>query len=256
MKLAYRFLFCLLLSASALSLFGEDSYASFLRSVDEKMNFLGGDFAAQYDIKQDKPGEGSSLTTAALFRRDRKAQFLVLILEPEEDKGKGYLVVDGGIWFYDPKDRRYTFKDAKEAFRGTNARNSDFALSNLAGQYKVVGEGSEKLGIYPCRRLELEATTSEASFPKRSVWISEDRLVRMSRDYGQSGQLFRTVAYQYQVFQGHDVPAKVVMVDELKSKLIQGVTKKETTTLTVSKPSFSALPSTMFTKDYLERMSK
>jgi outer membrane lipoprotein-sorting protein len=256
MKPALRLLLCLLLSAIALGLYGEEDYASFLRQVDEKMNFLSGDFAAQYDIKQDKPGEGSSLTTAALFRRDRKAQFLVLILEPEEDKGKGYLVVDGGIWFYDPKDRRYTFKDAKEAFRGTNARNSDFALSNLAGQYKVTGESSEKLGIYPCTRLELEATTTDASFPKRSIWVSEDKLLRMSRDYGQSGQLFRTVAYQYQVFQGKSVPSKVVILDELKTKIIQGATKKETTTLTISKPSFQDLPSTMFTKDYLERMSK
>jgi hypothetical protein len=256
MKSFIRFLFFFLLSTTSLGLYGEEDYVSFLRQVDDRMNFLGGDFAAQYDIRQDKPGEGSTLTTAALFRRDRKAQFLVLILEPEEDKGKGYLVVDGGIWFYDPKDRRYTFKDAKEAFRGTNARNSDFALSNLAGQYKVVGESTEKLGIYPCRRLELEATTSDASFPKRSIWISEDKLVRMSRDYGQSGQLFRTVAYQYQVFQGKSVPAKVVIVDELKTKIIQGAAKKEMTTLTVSKPSFQDLPSTMFTKDYLERMSK
>jgi hypothetical protein len=251
-----RLIVTLLVASATLCLYAEEDYGAFLRAVDSRSNFLDNDFAAEYSIEQDKPGEGATVTKAALFRRDRKALFLVLLLEPLEDKGKGYLVVEGGIWFYDPKDRRFTFKDAKEAFRGTDARNSDFALSDLAGQYKVTGESKEKLGIFACRRLELEATTVDAPFPKRSVWISEDNAVRMSRDYGQSGQLFRTVAYQYQSFQGRYVPAKIVIVDELKKKVVQGKESKETTTLTVSRPSFADLPSSLFTKDYLERMSK
>ncbi len=234
----------------------QDQSIAVLRKVDEKTNFAENDFASEYAITQVKPGEGTTFNRAIVFRRDRRSQFLVLLVEPVEDKGKGYLMIEGGIWLYDPHDRRFTFTSAQDAFRNTNARNSDFALSNLAGYYRVEKTSKEKLGIFDCDKLDLVATSPDAPFPRKSIWVSQEMQIRLSREYSLSGQLLRTVAFQYQKFQGREVPAKVIIIDELKKKVIAGQEQKENTTIIVTKPSFAILPSELFTKDYLERISK
>jgi hypothetical protein len=246
-----------LLFLTCLGAFCEEDWKAFLGKVDDHTNFPDRDFSAEYSITQAKPGEGSSFTKAILFRRDRKSQFLVLIVEPVEDKGKGYLMIDGGIWLYDPKDRRFTFTSSQDAFRNTNARNSDFALSNLAGQYRVLEASKEKIGAFDCERLELQATTPDAPFPRKTIWVSSsDSALRMSKEYSLSGQLLRTVAFQYQKFSGRDVPSRVVIVDELKKKTINGKVEKEMTSIAIAKHSFAVLPNDLFTKSYLERISK
>lgn len=254
---SFAALFAAAVLVAPLALGAADSrYAALLKKADDHTNFADTDFSAEYTITQDKPGEGRTVTKAMAFRRDRKAQFLVLLVEPAEDKGKGYLMVEGGLWLYDPRDRRFTFTSAEDAFRNTNARNSDFALSNLAGLYEAIAGSKEKLGIYSCTKLELKAKSPAAPFPRKTVWISDDNAVRMFKDYSLSGQLLRTVAYQYQTLRGRDVPARIVIVDELKKKVIDGKEKKETTMISVAKPSFSDLPAELFTKDYLERTSR
>lgn len=241
----------------SLGLGAEGSQDPILKKVDDHTNFPDRDFSGEYTVTQKKPGEGSTITKAVVFRRDRTAQYLVLLVEPVEDRGKGYLMLEGGIWLYDPRDRRFTFTSSQDAFRNTNARNSDFALSNLAGQYHITSSSKEKLGIFDCDRFELEATTKDAPFPRKTIWVSTgDSALRMSKEYSLSGQLLRTVAYQYQRYQGRDVPAKVVIVDELKKKLVAGQAQKETTVIEVVKPSFESLPTELFTKEYLERISK
>ena len=90
--------------------------ASRLKRIDTLLSFTEGDFSAEYSIAQEKPGEGTSLSTAAVFRRDASGTYLILMLEPADEKGKGYLKVDDSLWFYDPVDRRFTFTSAKELF--------------------------------------------------------------------------------------------------------------------------------------------
>lgn len=246
----------MLVSLAAAGFCADGPWPAFLARVDDHTNFIDTDFSSEYAITQSKPGEGSSFTRAVVFRRDRNSEFLVLLVEPAEDKGKGYLMIEGGIWLYDPRDRRFTFTSSQDAFRNTNARNSDFAISKLAGQYRVDTASREKLGVFDCDRLELVATSPDAPFPRKTIWVSADYTIRMSREYSLSGQLLRTVAFQYQRTAGRDVPAKVVIIDELKKKLVAGKEQKETTTIVVTKPSFEKLPGNLFTKEYLERIAK
>lgn len=244
------FLFCLL------PLLAQAPGPAYLKKVDDHTNFADTDFSADYAITQVKPGEGTTFNRAVVFRRDRRSQFLVLLVEPVEDKGKGYLMIEGGIWLYDPKDGRFTFTSSQDAFRNTNARNSDFALSNLAGYYKVDRAAKEKLGIFDCDRIDLVAVSPDAPFPRKTIWVSADFALRMSKEYSLSGQLLRTVAFQYQRLSGRDVPSKVILIDELKKKTVAGAEQKETTTILITKPSFDVLPSNLFSKEYLARMGK
>lgn len=232
-------------------------YPAFLARVDKLVTFADTDFSAEYLIEKRDPGGAMSTTRAVIFRRDRDKEFLVLVLEPTVDKGKGYLKVGDNLWLYDPVDKSFTFTSAKERFENSSVRTSDFNGSNFSGDYKAVASKKEKLGKFDCTVLDLEATNDRVSFPKQRIWVSEDYLVRKVEDYSLSGQLMRTTAIPtYQQVEGRWVPLNLVIVDNMKSKKIAGRIEYERTTVTISKPSLKPLPDSVYTKDYLERVSQ
>lgn len=228
-----------------------------LKNADALVTFPDSDFSAVYSFVQETPGQGTSTKEAMVFRRDRLNTYLIVIVKPEEDKGKGYLKAGNDLWYYDPVSRRFTFTSAKDRFQNMNARNSDFTRSNLAGDYKVLGASRQKLGKYDCWLLDLEATSDDITFPKMKIWISDDGLVRKTEDYSYSGQHVRTVAFpQYQRIGERFIPQLVVILDELRGAMINGTFVRERTTYTISRPSLQRLPDATFTKIWLEKLSE
>ena len=73
-----------------------------LSRIDALVSYPDQDFSAEYSIVQDKPGQGTSETKSVIFRRDSDDKYLILILEPLVDKGKGYLKIGNNLWLYDP----------------------------------------------------------------------------------------------------------------------------------------------------------
>lgn len=227
-----------------------------LAAIDRQVSFET-DFSAEYTVTQDRPGEPKSVQTLALFRRDKASKFTILILSPEIDKGKGYLKVDNNLWFYDPVGRRFTVTSAKDRFQNSNARNSDFTRSNLAGDYRIVGQSKVALGKFQTTVLELEATNDGVSFPRSKIWITDDLLVRKTEDSSLSGQLMRTVAVpQYQKVGDRWVPVSMVIVDNLKGKAVNGKMRYETTTIAIAKPNLDPVADLVFTQGYLEKVSR
>jgi outer membrane lipoprotein-sorting protein len=228
-----------------------------LQRIDAQVSFLDQDFTAEYSVTQEKPGQGSSLTKAAVFRRDREDKFLILVLEPETDKGKGYLKIGDTLWIYDPASRRFNVSSARNRFQNSNARNSDFTSSTLARDYRITGESAQKLGAYATRVYELEAVHNEVSFPYMKIWVDENNLVRKFEDYSLSRQLLRTTAIPtYQRVGERFIPAHVVIVDALQGRNVNGVFRSERTIITVAKPTLNRLPDLIFTQAYLERASR
>jgi len=228
-----------------------------LRVIDAQVSYPGQDFSAEYTVTQEKPGQGRSVTRAAVFRRDREDKFVILILEPLVDKGKGYLKIGDTLWIYDPVSRRFNVTSAKNRFQNSNARNSDFTSSTLARDYRIVGESREKLGVYDARVYELEALHEDVTFPFMKIWVDENNLVRKFEDYSLSRQLLRTVAIPtYQRVGERFVPVHVVMVDALQGRMVDGVFRNERTVIQVAKPTLGNLPDLMFTQAYLERASR
>jgi outer membrane lipoprotein-sorting protein len=233
-------------------------FTAMLKKVDALVTFSNSDFSAECMVVQTKPGEGVTTNRVALFRRDSKEKYLMLILEPKSEKGKGYLKIDEGLWLYDPVNRKFEFSSSKERFQNSNARNSDFTHSNFAGDYKVTASKRDKLDTRDCWILDLKATSSDVTFPITRIWISDDNLVRKTEDYSLSKQLLRTTAmpsYQ-QVGQDRYIPVTIFIVDALRGKKIKGEFQHETTEMTISKPSLQALPDALFTKAYLERYGR
>ncbi len=236
---------------------GAPDFIQILKKADALVTFPDSDFSAFYTFVQAVPGHGTSTKEAMVFRRDKENQYLIVMVKPEEDKGKGYLKSGDNLWFYDPVSRRFTFTNAKERFQNLNARNSDFTRSNLAGDYAVAGSERQRLGKYDCWVLDLKATTDEITFPKMRIWISDDGLVRKTEDYSYSNQHVRTTAFpEYQQVGARFVPQVVVILDELRGAEVNGTFVKERTTYTISRPSLQRLPDATFTKTWLEKLSE
>lgn len=246
------------LCGASLPLFGaEPDYGEMLKKVDALVNFGTSDFSAEYTITQDRPGGQKSVVVAAVFRRDSKDSFLVLVLDPPEDKGKGYLKIEDGLWFYDARSRVFSFTDARERFQNSNARNSDFTSSDFASDYSVKSARREKLGKFDCHVLDLEATSPEVPVARVRVWIDQENLVRKSVDYSVSGQALRTTAIpSYQKVGDRYVAASVTIVDNLRGATVGGKFVNESTKIVMAKPSLARLPDSVFTKSWLESMGR
>jgi len=253
-----RFSVLVLLLAVSTALSAETSSRTILAKIDAQVSFLDSDFSAEIEMTQTKPGEGVTKRTVALFRRDREQKYLMLLLKPDSDRGKGYIKIGNNLWLYETvPERRFTVTSAKDRFQNSNARNSDFTRSTLAEDYKIVATSKEKLGPFDTTVYTLEALHSNVTFPKTKIWVTADSLVRKTEDYSLSGQLLRTTAVpSYQEFKGRYVPKKVTIIDALLGKTLNGVFVNERTEYSLSKLSDRELPSLIFTQSYLEKNSQ
>lgn len=245
-------------SAYAVSLSSSEA-KSLLEKADASTAFYGTDFAANYDLVQAKPGQGKSRKSIVMYRRDDSGAYTILITGPEKDKGKGYVQFDNGIWFYDPADRQFVFTTAKDKVAGSNATPADFSPQNFSKNYKIASTEKVKLESLNCVRFDLTATSKNVNYPSVKIWVTEDGLIRMKEDYSMSGQLLRTtVIPEYQKFKGGDysVPSKMLIVDNLRGQKINGKMQYEQTEVTISNVSFAKQKDAVYTKKYVEMMSK
>ena len=234
-----------------------ESDQELLARVDSLVSYFDTDFSAEYTIVQDKPGQGLSTTVAGIFRRDAGETYVIIIMQPLISKGQGYLKQGNTLWLYDPESRRFNTTSSADRFQNTNARNSDFTRSTLAHDYKVVAGENAALGRFKCRLLTLEAVTTEVTYPKMKVWVSEDGLLRKSEDYSLSGQLLRTSAIpDYHQIGGRFVPKQLLFVDALRGAVIRGTFINEKTQITITKPSFARVPDSVFSKTFLENVNE
>jgi len=249
-----RFMVLILISAASLWAVTDQEL---LRKADSLASYMDTDFSAEYTIIQEKPGQSRTKTVAGVFRRDSKETYVIVIMEPVISKGQGYLKQGKTLWFYDPSSKRYNSTSSQDRFQNTNARNSDFTRSTLAQDYRISYGENAMLGRLNCRVLSLEAITSDMTYPKMKIWISEDGLVRKTEDYSLSGQLLRTSAIaDYWRIGNRYVPKQILFVDALRGAQINGSFVNEKTQITITKPSFGKLADSVFSKTYLESVSR
>jgi len=251
-----HFLLLIVFSLTLTGLWADPDH-DLLVKVDSLVSYTNADFSAEYTIVQDKPGQARSTTVAGIFRRDSKEQYVIVIMEPLISKGQGYLKEGNTLWFYDPQSRRFNTTSSADRFQNTNARNSDFTRSTLAQDYKVTAAEDVVLGRFKCRLLSLEAVTTDVTYPKMKVWISEDNLLRKSEDYSLSGQLLRTSAIpDYYNIGGRFVPKQILFVDALRGAVINGTFVNEKTQISTNKPSFNKVADSVFSKTFLETVNR
>jgi outer membrane lipoprotein-sorting protein len=228
-----------------------------LRRADALASYLDTDFSAEYTIVQDKPGQSRSTTVAGVFRRDSIETYVIVIMQPAVSRGQGYLKQGKTLWFYDPESRRFNTTSSRERFQNTNARNSDFTRSTLAQDYRILRGENAVLGRFNCRLLTLEAVTTDVTYPRMKIWISEDGLVRKTEDYSLSGQLLRTSAFpDYHQVENRFVPRRILFEETLKGAVIDGKLVNERTQITIGRPSFAKISDSTYSKTFLESVNR
>jgi outer membrane lipoprotein-sorting protein len=221
-----------------------------LSQVDNLSDFSGKDFSAVFTIVTQKPGEKDSIMQSRVFRRDTKQQFLILILLPEVNKGQGYLREDDNIWFYDPSSRKFSHSSMKENLQNTKAKNSDFTVSSFAQDYQVTSMIEGMVGKFPVWILDLKANTNEVAYDRVVLYIRKEPTMLLKReDYSVNGRLMRTTAYpKYIELEGKLLPAQILILDEIN--------KGEKSQITMTEQSVTPLPDKVFTKAFLEQVSR
>ena len=225
-------------------------FTAVLKTIDRRSNFSDKDFTAKLRIVSDDPEKVTETRVARTFRRDRMDSFVILFMEPADQLGQGYLRIDDNLWFYDPTSRKFTHSSMKENMQGTDAKNSDFRQSTLSADYRVASSAEGKLGAYDVWILDLEGRTNEVTYPYKKIYVTKkDSLLLKSEDYSLSKRLLRTSYYPSYVKIGDTYIAdSLLFVDAL----VQG--KK--TKITLTEVSIEALPDSVFTKAYIERVNR
>jgi len=220
-----------------------------LREIDDLANFSETDFSAVYTIISERPGEEREVTQARLFRRDLNDQFLILILQPEVQRGQGYLQVDENVWFYDPESRKFERTTIRENIQNSDAQNADLDESSFSTDYSVQSWQEDKLGNFDVYVVDLEARTSDVAYDQVRLWIRQDQsIVLKEEDFSVNGRLMRTVFFpRYERVGTKIIPKQVLIVDELNDG--------ERTQLTMTDATTQAIPDSVFSKAYLERVS-
>jgi outer membrane lipoprotein-sorting protein len=239
----------LLACAAAPVLAQTPDFDAMLEELDELTTFGDGDFSAVYTIISEVPGEEREVTQARLFRRDVNDQFLILILQPEVQRGQGYLQVDENVWFYDPESRKFERTTIRENIQGSDAQNADLDRNAYSDDYDVVDSSEGKLGSFDVWILDLEATNTDVAYDKVRLWVRKDEtLILKQEDYSVNGRLMRTSLYpRYERVGEKLLPKQVLIVDELN--------EGERTQLTMSDATTRSIPDSVFSKAYLERVN-
>mgnify|MGYP006267244713 FL=1 len=250
MRQRHRFIALILLAVIALPVVAQTpDFDAMLQEIDERTTFGDGDFSAVYTIISEVPGEEREVTQARLFRRDLNDQFLILILQPEVQRGQGYLQVDENVWFYDPESRRFERTTIRENIQGSDAQNADLDQNNYSNDYRVASWEEGRLGSFDVYVLDLEATSTDVAYERVKLWVRQDEtLVLKQEDYSVSGRLMRTSLFpRYERIGDKLLPKQILIVDELN--------EGERTQLTMSEATTRSIPDAVFSKAYLERVN-
>src|SRR5690554_2271489 len=249
-----RFLTAVLLfvlAAGAMVQAGDFSHIeAILERLDAQSRFDGSDFSAVLTVITEDPEKGLEKMVVRQFRRDDGERFLLLIQEPSVQKGQGYLLEGDNLWFYDPSSRKFAHTSMKESFQGSDARNADFSQWSYSSSYKIVDYSDGTLGKFEVYIIDLEAVDDTVPYPYVKLWVTKGtNLVLRAEEYSLTKRLMRSALFPNYAKVGSGViPTQMIFIDEL--------VKGKKTQITISEISTNKLPDHVFTKAYVERVSR
>ncbi|GEM_PF-245248 len=215
------------------------------------------DVTATVTLTQQKTGQGIKTFTMHFFRRDADDSFLIAFTSPESEKGNGYLRSGENFWMYRRNTRAFQHVNRDESIGGTDAQGDDFEdrpITDLyapsrdaAGREAVV---EDTLGKIPVYRMDLIAKTHDVDYPKKTYWVRRDNFLLLKEtSFTQSGTLMQTAYFlKYAPLEGRFVPVEQIFIDEFE--------KGNKTKVSLSDITLKPIPPEVFTKAYLENLSK
>jgi outer membrane lipoprotein-sorting protein len=249
-------LLVLLLLVSTGSVLAAPRVEDILKEI-EQITELEADGTAKVDITQQKAGEGVKVYKSIYYRRDEDDSFLIVFTEPEVEKGNGYLRVGDNFWMYRRNTRTFQHITRDESIAGTDASGGDFENKKLTEMYKpVVDENGNEiikeatLGNIPVYEFELEAKIEDVSYPEVVYWVRQDNYLPLKiQSYSLNGTLMMTSYFlKYTIIQDKYLCIKSMYVDEFE--------EGNKTLVEIKEISIQEIDDHVFTKAYLESLSK
>jgi hypothetical protein len=215
------------------------------------------DVKARVVLTQQKANQGTKVTDMMYYRRDSDNSFLITMTAPEAEKGNGYLRVGDNFWMYRKNTRTFQHVNRDESIGGSDASAEDFETRNLTDLYKgaVDEKGAEKvseemLGKIAVYKFEVVAREHDVKYPRKIYWVRTDNFLPLKEQgFAGSGTLMATTYYvNYTEIDKRFVPVKQLYVDEFE--------KGNKTIVEISGISLEKVDDKIFTKAYLENLSK
>lgn len=236
--------------------FAAPNITDLLKSVDS-LDDLKNDLTAKFVMTQQKTGEGVKITEGIYYRRDSDKSFMILMTAPEVEKGNGYLKMGENFWMYKRNTRTFQHVNRDESIGGTDVSTEDMENKKLTDMYKPAldSSGNEKisetkLGDIPVYQFEVVAKIENVQYTKRIYWVRKDNYLPLKiQGFSQSGTLMMTDYYlKYTQIDGKYLFMKAMFVDEFE--------KGNKTLLEVQSIALKKIDDHVFTKAYLESLSK
>lgn len=236
----------LLLSQMAFGVTG----AEILKKIDD-LGSLETDGTARVKITIQETGQATKIQDFQWYRQDSTDSFLIIFLAPANEKGNGYLKNKENMWLYKKNTRTFQFINSDESIGGSGATADDFDEKTLSQEYTVVGQVEEtKIGSRNVYKFEVKGKTKAVKDPKRIYWVDQETFLPLKQqNFSLSGTLMETIEFGgYKKIGDSFVATKTLVTDEFE--------KGNKTLVEISNFSTDKIDSKIFTKAYLENLSK
>jgi hypothetical protein len=203
--------------------------------------------------------QGIKVHEGVFYRRDRDDAYLIVMTAPDSAKGNGYLRVGDNMWMYRRNTRTFQMMARGQSIEGSDADAADLETRKYVELYEPLldDHGNESIAEetlgkakIPVYRFEVKAKVKDVDYPKKIYWIRQDNFLKLKEEsYSLSGTLTETNYYpKYTQVQGRYIPVKQLFIDEFE--------KGNKTLLELSGISLEPIDDGVFTKAYLENLSK
>lgn len=227
-----------------------------LKKIDE-IQTLEKDGTAKVEIIEKNKELGTRKFSMIYYIQDKTDSFLIVFAHPEKDKGNGYLKRDENMWMYRKNTRTFQHINSSESIGGTNATADDFEKKDLYEEYNIAKDKNgksnitdTKLGNIDAIKIVCIAKTEDVKDPKRIYWLRKSNYLPLKvQNFSLSGTLMETIYYKrYTKIDGVYIASKFLIIDEFD--------KGNKTLVNISEITISPIPNHVFTKAYLENLSK
>jgi hypothetical protein len=251
-----KIIFSLIFCVCASSAYAYPKVDFLLKNIEQNMD-MNSDIKADVTLTQQKPEQGVKVTDVIYYRRDSDDSFLIVMTNPESERGNGYLRMGDNFWMYRKNTRTFQHINRDESIAGTDAQADDFEKRKLTELYGASLDSSgkeiiseENLGQIPVYKFEALAKVNDVDYPKKLYWVRKDNyLVLKEQSFSSSGTLMQTAYFlKYTIINNKYIPIQQIFIDEFE--------KGHKTIVEIFNILTDKLDDSIFTKAYLESLNK
>ena len=227
-----------------------------VKTVDDRQRNVG-DYKALCYMEQKDKGKNDLIFEGVVYRRQKDERFILMLLKPKSDAGKGWMRIDKNLFLFDPSVGKWERRTERERLANTETRRADLDASHLARDFTSKYGGMVKLGKIKAHKVDLKVKPGvDTPYPTVRIWTNAaDGNLMKQQDFAESGKLMRTIYY----------PAWGKTFDKRKKgqvyypkeiRIFDEVEKGNSSIVRITKVYLDDLQPNIFTKAWIESQSR